>query len=337
MTDESPPLTEFKSHPLKAKHVHEYLAALLLSSAVRALSDRQTQSLARALGHFVYHRWHSRRAICQQNLMRAFPHLTLVEVEEMTQQVFASASQSFLEFARMSKFSATQLNTKVDVDPDSRASLATRQSPVVYVSAHLGNWEYLGRWLAENHGPIALLINPQTNPLVDRMIMKWRSHPRLFFVPYKNGWRQLSHMLQSGISVALLADQRLETGGTLLPFFGHTARWSKLPALLANKHQVPLVPIFLPRQSDQTFRLVLKQEISPVHGADIHTEIVRLTQEYVRSCEQVVRDFPGQYLFTHNRWGIDPARLYESSPHIHSVPASQDMLQSSSTTPISLR
>ncbi len=325
------------AHPLKIKHLHEYLAASLLSSIVRSLSDRHTEKLARNLGRFVSRRWHSRRAIAQSNLKRAFPDLGLSENEQITIQVFESAAQSFLEFARISKITPSRLDYMVEVDPASRSTLASQRKQVIFVSAHLGNWEYLGRWLAEHHGPIALLINPQTNPLVDRMIMRWRAHPRLYFVPYRSGWPQLSKLLQSGMSVALLADQRLESGGIELPFFGCTTRWSKLPALLASRHQVPLVPIFLPRIAGDRFQLILGDEIGPIPDAAVHDETIRLTQAYVAICEQVIREYPAQYLFTHNRWGIGIGQVSKQVRVDLPKSPSSSSLQRTPTSPLSIR
>jgi KDO2-lipid IV(A) lauroyltransferase len=325
------------AHPLKIKHVHEYLAASLLSSVVRSLSDRQTEKLSRNLGRFVSRRWHSRRAIAQSNLERAFSHLSAVEIEELTTHVFQSAAQSFLEFARISKITPSRLDRMVEVDPASRSTFASQRKPVIFVSAHLGNWEYLGRWLAEHHGPIALLINPQTNPLVDRMIMGWRAHPRLHFVPYRSGWSQLSKLLQSGMSVALLADQRLDSGGVELPFFGCTTRWSKLPALLASRHQVPLVPIFLPRLTGNRFQLLLNDKICPIPDTAVHDETIRLTQAYVTACEQVIREYPAQYLFTHNRWGIGIGQVSKQVRVDIPESPSASSLQRTPSSPLSIR
>lgn len=302
-------------HPLKLKHLPEFLAAAAASSFLRLVSPPLSRTAGERLGRFVHDRWEKRRIVAQENLRRVFPSATEADITVGSRHVFEHIARTFVEFTRMQDLSDGLLSSMIELSPAAQESLIRMNRPCIYVSAHLGNWEYLGRWLAQTQGPLGLLVNAQTNPLVDRMIMRWRAHPQLHFVPYRAGWPTLSALLSAGRSVALLADQRLDRGGLRLPFFGESTTWSKLPALLARRHDVTIVPLFLVRQENGPFRLLVEAAIEPDQSCAVEADIIRMTSAYIAACERVIRQYPAQYFFTHRRW---PAAPMVSPNHMQS-------------------
>jgi len=105
------------------------------------------------------------------------------------------------------------------------------------IAPHLGSWELLIVWLAENHGLICL-YKPQRNPQVDNFIFQSRSRNGAQMVPTdSSGLRKLIKGLKRGATVMILPDQKPQTtkAGIDSVFFGHTASTVSLIKSICDK------------------------------------------------------------------------------------------------------
>jgi KDO2-lipid IV(A) lauroyltransferase len=98
------------------------------------------------------------------------------------------------------------------------------------IAPHLGSWELLNIWLAEN-GRLISLYKPQRNARVDNFILKSRCRNGAQLVPTDaSGLRKLIKGLKRGATVMILPDQKPRRGGARIDssFFGHAVATTPL-------------------------------------------------------------------------------------------------------------
>ena len=81
-------------------------------------------------------------------------------------------------------------------------------------------------------------------------------------------------------------------------FFNEEALTTTLPAQLALKFQLNIVPVFIERKNDDTFNIEFKR---PINSKNFQNKII-LSNELNKVLEQMIIKNPSQWIWTHNRW-----------------------------------
>ena len=98
-------------------------------------------------------------------------------------------------------------------------------------------------------------------------------------------------------SIALMIDQRV-TEGEKVNFFGEEALTTTLPAQLAFKYNLDIVPIFIERVLDNSFEMTV---FDPIQVSKFKNKF-KLTNELNSILENMIKKNPNQWIWTHNRW-----------------------------------
>ena len=98
-----------------------------------------------------------------------------------------------------------------------------------------------------------------------------------------------------------MIDQRVSEGEKL-PFFDHVALTSTLPAQLAVKYQLDIVPIYISRNKDENFKMEIYEPIKILNEEEPETNKLNITIKLNRITEKMISKDPGQWIWTHNRW-----------------------------------
>jgi KDO2-lipid IV(A) lauroyltransferase len=110
-------------------------------------------------------------------------------------------------------------------------------------------------------------------------------------------------LLKKGELVCVLMDQNVSMReGVFVPFFGRPACTNKGLAMILLKTRTPMVPIFMVRLPDGNHRIVVKPEIPLVHTGNVKNDVRQTTAEINRVIEEMVREYPDQWLWMHRRW-----------------------------------
>jgi KDO2-lipid IV(A) lauroyltransferase len=101
----------------------------------------------------------------------------------------------------------------------------------------------------------------------------------------------------------MLPDQSTSRG-LRVKFFGADATVTPIPALLALRYGRPVVVVAACRTEDPYyFEGFVSDPIRPEPGrADERSEIERISREINVKMEEIIRKYPEQYLWMHNRW-----------------------------------
>jgi KDO2-lipid IV(A) lauroyltransferase len=186
------------------------------------------------------------------------------------------------------------------------------RSPWVVVTAHYGNWEVMGQAAAlRGHGSVSVTA-PLANPLVDRLLRRWRRVTGQQVVARQGAVRSLLTTLRQGGRVALLADQNTlpSEGGEFVDFFGAPVPISNAAAVLSRHTGADILMVFCAVEPGGRYRAFA---LEPMKAGARGQAARDVTEVLARRIEGVIREAPGPWLWMYKRWktvprGVDPAR-----------------------------
>jgi KDO2-lipid IV(A) lauroyltransferase len=300
-----------KSKKSKTFQIVEYAAFYVTVAIARALPMKALRVISGLLGYLLYAAIPRRRKIALQNIRAAFGD-TMSEKEvkrlarlsckaffltavEMIKSPFRRKGAGFVPDGRYKTGHLEGLFRKAKMIHDQAGG-------AIFVTPHLGNWELLPHVSTLVGIPLAVVIRPLDNPYLERAILSSRVGSGHLMIPKANAVFSLERMLRKGKSVAMLPDQSYSKG-LRVEFFGKSATVTPVPALLAVRHRRPLVVVAACRTNDPYyFQGFVSDPIWPEPAGDERSEIGRITREMNREMEIIIRRFPEQYLWMHNRW-----------------------------------
>ena len=111
------------------------------------------------------------------------------------------------------------------------------------------------------------------------------------------GVKSSIEFIKKNHSVALMIDQRVSEGEKI-NFFNEPCFTTTLPAQLALKHNLNIVPIFIERKNNSLFRMKVYE---PIKTSGFKNKF-EVTKKLNNVLEDMIIKNPNQWIWTHNRW-----------------------------------
>ena len=111
------------------------------------------------------------------------------------------------------------------------------------------------------------------------------------------GLKKLITLKRDNYSTALMIDQRVSEG-VLCNLFNQGALTTTIPAQLAKKFNIPVVPVYIERIKDLNFKISINDPINFSKEETIENITLKLNQ----ILETMILKKPEQWIWTHNRW-----------------------------------
>lgn len=249
------------------------------------------------------------------NLRTALPERTPAEIEAIARESWGTVGAVLGEFPHLARIARERMEI---VDRAGIEALRDAGRPIVFVTPHLGNWELTTLAVARYGIPLAVIYAPDANPWITKLVRRRRRDLDCELIPRDGGVRALLRALAAGRSVGLVVDTRQDEGEPV-PFFGRDALTSTVPARLALRMGLPLVPVRVERGADARFRVTLDAPIEPdLSIADPRERARAMTLRIHERFEAWIRERPGEWMCTKRRWPKVPASAGGSA---HSAPA----------------
>jgi KDO2-lipid IV(A) lauroyltransferase len=232
-----------------------------------------------------------------------FPHIDDKKLRRLLYQTYINFFIVLIEIFYLRVISVEELRAMVKINqPELIKKCLKEDKGLMFLSAHLGNWEILAASVALTIGiPYSIIVKPLRNNLVDKfmndMRCKWGNKVVRLGISIKDIYREL---LNKNI-VALAADQRASEGSMKLSFFGRETSVFTGPATLSVKTGAPILVGMAVRQKDYSYEVNLV-EIKVDEGLSESEKIQWITKKYINVLEEIIRKNPEQWLWFHDRW-----------------------------------
>ena len=294
-----------------ARNRAELAAFRAAAAALSALPRSASDAASRALGRWVLSALPRRRTILRRNLETAFPEAGAAEIDALARGSAEALGVSLAEFLEVASLSGEEIRRRIEVEGEEnlRAARALRRG-VFLLSAHLGGWE-LGAIRAGMLGePIAPVVRPLDNPLLERELSRRRTRFGNRPISKRDAARDVLRALRRRETIAILIDQNvLPKEAVFVPFFGRLAATTPALARFQIATGAPVVPVFTWPRGGGRYRLIFE---SPIYAEEFQADpdrdaaVRRATARYMAVTEAAIRKEPSAWLWAHDRWRTRP-------------------------------
>ena len=260
--------------------------------------------LGRALG-FLY--WYIAPKQRRRGMRQMQERLGLSPAAAATvmRRLCGNLGQTFLEIMFTPKLDAQRIAQLVEIENRQYLEEAVaRGHGVVFLTAHIGNWEWLGAALSMAGFPMTSVIKRQPNDQHTRLLNEYRE--RVGIEIFARGTAELvgaAKAMKKGKILGFLADQDAGVDGIFLDFFGKPASTPLGPAVFARKFKAPVMPVFIVHKPDYSgHRVLIYPPLEYENTGDEKDNLRRLTLKMTQLLEEVIREHPDEWIWFQKRW-----------------------------------
>ena len=236
-----------------------------------------------------------RRALA--NLAYIYPNMGAAARRRLADGVLNNAGRTIIENYSGADF-ARQLTDAPITGPGLAAVAEARTlgRPVLFVTAHFGNYEAPRHVLLARGYSIGGLYRPMSNPYFNsHYVRTMEGVAGPIFDKGPRGTMGFARFLKGGGMGTILFDIYYRAGPAL-PFLGQPAPTATSAAEFALRFNALLIPYFGIRDADGlNFHVVLGAPVA-------HTTPLQMTQDITKRLEDQIAAHPEQWFWVHNRW-----------------------------------
>ena len=240
------------------------------------------------------------KKIIHKNIKRALPDINNENLETLTRLMWNNYGRTFAEYIFLKDFRIGKFSSNIEIEgKEILEKIKKNNQQVVFVSGHLSNFELMAMFIEKNGINLLAIYRPLNNLFLNPFMEKIR---RKYICKHQikkgiGGTKNLIKYKKQNFSTALMIDQRVSEG-ILSPFFKQKAFTTTIPAQLVKKFNIPVVPVYIERIKDITFKITIK---NPIFFSK-EKSVEDITDELNLELEKLILKKPEQWIWSHNRW-----------------------------------
>ena len=237
-----------------------------------------------------------------ENLEKFLSSYNEEQKKNIKKTMWSNYGRTFVEYLFLNKFRKDNSHIYFK-GKEILKSIINKNKPVIFVSGHFANFELMSMELTRETINLATIYRPLNNLFLNPFM----EYVRRTYVCRNQikkgiaGVKDSINYLKKNYSIALMIDQRVSEGKRL-PFFDQMALTTTLPAQLAIKFNLEIVPIYIKRNLDDSFEMEILRPIALDRNEDLITQKINTTINLNKILEEMISRDPGQWIWTHNRW-----------------------------------
>ncbi|MGM0502325.1 MAG: lysophospholipid acyltransferase family protein [Bacillota bacterium] len=277
-----------------------YLLFKVFKFIINLLPDRLSYYAAKALGSLLYYLVRERRELAVKNIKQSL-QLSESKAQELAEEVFQDLVLKFVEILKLEQRDLAELEDMIVIDgAEYLKQIQDSEQGAVLFTGHFGNWELLGVYLSALGYPIKAIARDFKNDYIYQDIMEIRESKGAEVYNRSEIKKALKALLRQKF-LLILGDQDAHQDGEFVQFFGRAASTPIGPVKLAQRSNSFIVPVYLARTGFNNYRLIVKEPLQIAKDADL-AEQRQILQNLTTSLEEVIREYPAQWLWVHRRW-----------------------------------
>ena len=218
--------------------------------------------------------------------------------EKIIKSMWKNYGMTFIEYVFLDYFKKKNNIITIKDNADLQ-KIHIDKKPVIFISGHFANFELMSMEITKKNIPLATIYRPLNNiflnPFMEYLRKKYICKNQI--KKGINGVRDAIEYIKGNHSIALMIDQRVSEG-TRLNFFGKPALTTTLPAQLAIKYNMDIIPVFIERKNSDKFEIEFLEKINPKEYDDKQ----KLSRKLNDTLEEMIKRNPNQWIWSHNRW-----------------------------------
>lgn len=266
-------------------------------------------SVGATLGRLAYLLIRDARYRTQRNLVVAFGNqLDDRYIRKLARRVFENVGKNTADAVRLKKLRWEDVERITEIEGLEYFDEAYRAGKgVIGFTGHIGNFELMAAYFSLKGYKLSVIGREVYDPRLDRLLVENRESVGLENIPTSAGVKPILKVLRAGKFLGVLADQdSSRVRGVFVDFFGRKARTPVGPVLLAYKTGSPIIPMAIVRKGGNRYKIIVKPQVELAFSEDREKDILDVTQRCTDVLESIIREYPDQWLWMHDRWRSKP-------------------------------
>ncbi len=217
---------------------------------------------------------------------------------EIINYLWKSYGMTFIEYIFLDYLNKGTKHVKIE-DEANLDLIINEKKPVIFVSGHFSNFELMSMEITKKNIPLATIYRPLNNlflnPFMEYLRKKYICKNQI--QKGIKGVKDTIEFINNNTSIALMIDQRVSEGEKI-NFFNKPAFTTTLPAQLSKKFNMDVIPVYIERNSDNSFKIEFQKRIKPEEFQNKFA----LTEKMNQILEEMIKRNPKQWIWTHDRW-----------------------------------
>ena len=260
----------------------------------------------------LYHVFGYRKKVVLYNLSIAFPEKSMKEKKIIAKKFYRNLTDTFLETIKMISLSDKAFEKRCTIDITAVNKLAAKGVSIQLHSGHQMNWEYMNWILAKNLTiPWVGIYQPITNKALNKIFYQIRGRYKTVLVSTREFKTKMHQIFKHQYALGLAADQNsIREKAYWQYFFSKPVPFVPGPEKGAIRNKTAVV-FFNAIKGEK--RGYFRFEVTIISENAAGSERGELTRMYRDFLEQIIREHPDNYLWTHRRWRHDYAPEFEKN------------------------
>ena len=309
-----------------------YRFILFLITFLNLLPRKLSLLLGASLGRFAYLIFPEARKTTLQNLKIAFPEKNSGRGpretgfryaqqapplrKRLSLKIFESLGKNAVDAVRLPKMSWEEIQkiTKVEGIEHLEKAYSLGRG-VIGVTGHISNFELLAAYVSLRGFKLSAIGRELYDPRLNELLIKNRQKVGVQNIYSTASAKEVIKVLNSGRMIGVLMDQDTSrVRGIFVKFFDRLARTPVGPAILALRFNSPIVPMAIVQTRKGDYKIIIQEEIKPLSEKNREENIYYLTQKCTDFLEEVIREYPDQWVWMHKRWLRSPDSIRNLDP-----------------------
>lgn len=240
-----------------------------------------------------------RREVTIGNVRLAFPELSDKEIEKLALKSYKTIFKGFMMSLWITKIYDNDKKIKID-NFELIDKLQSKNKGLVVASLHTGCVD--ANMAICRKVTLYTVMKAQKNKKLDRWIKDNREKTGVKVIHKgKGAIRELIKAIKNKAVVGLFSDHR-DGEGVEVTFFGKKTLASSGAVNLALRYGAPMVLCYNLFNEDNSTTLYVDKVIPIFKTGDFKFDVKINTQRMINEFERVMRTYPDQYMWIHNRW-----------------------------------
>jgi KDO2-lipid IV(A) lauroyltransferase len=283
-----------------------YRALALLVRFGALLPEQALSVVGRSVARIAPHLSPPHRRLAQANIRAAFGgQLPEEQIGKLVQSFYEHTAASFVELATGAHLRDDEFDERVEIVGLERLQSALeKRCGAILLTAHIGNWELAYRKLTLRGYTFNAVARDQRDIALARLLGMTRTSMNL--LPQKGAVSAAAGRLRHNELVAFVLDENAGARGVFVEFMGRFASTHIGPAVVHLRTRTPVVPAFTWRKQQGRHVLEIWPELALRHTGDGRADVLYNTAVMAKAIEKMIRQHPGQWLWTIRRWRTRP-------------------------------
>jgi lauroyl/myristoyl acyltransferase len=281
-----------------------YVLYRLLAGTAGRLPPRAGHWLAGQVSHVLYLLAPRLRRAVNSNMRHVMgPDADRSRVAQATRKAFVNIVKGHYDLFRLARLSMDEI--KEIARPEGMDHLfraLSKGQGVVVFSAHLGNIDLVGQLPLALGIQISGAVQHIQPERLFRYILALRQSHGLRLIPSDEALVGLFRALKRGEIIALPCDRDIADHGRMMEFFGTPTRLPDGPVRIALRTGAPLIPAFVERLPDDTFKVNIEPPLELQRSGDLEADLESGMKLVVATMERHIARHPEQWLVAARVW-----------------------------------